>query len=114
MITTDELAQNLANYYINAPYKEHAINHILIEMNCLHQAGSKERLSYDVKYAIVQLLQMYLIRDTRSFNAFQQLKPTLLKKLEDCNDTKKKNKVSVVATCFKELRFFIQPFLHSS
>lgn len=109
MITTGEVAQNLANYFINAPYKEHALNHILIEMNCLHQAGSKETLSYDVKYAIVQLLQMYVIRDTGSFNAFQQLKPTLLKKLEARNNTKKKNKVSAVATYFKELKW-INPF----
>jgi len=80
-MTTDEFARNLAKYFITAPHKEHALNHMLIEINSLRYGDSKQALQFDIKAAIVQLVEMNIARDAKSLSAFQLLKPTLLQKL---------------------------------
>jgi hypothetical protein len=106
MITTDEFAQNLANYFVNATYKEHAINHIIIEINSVHYRVSKQPLQFNIKAAIVQLIEIKIANDARCLNVFQQLKPTLLKKLRQHDNYKAKDaKMSTLASYAKKFEW---------
>src|SRR5438874_547529 len=103
MITTDEFARNLANYFINAAYKEHAINHIIIEINSLRYGASKQSLQLSVKAAIVQLIEMNIANDAKCLTIFRQLKPILLKKLRQQDNYKAKDaKMSTLASYAKK------------
>ena len=82
MATTVEIAQRLAAHFIKASYKEHAVRHIFIEINCLSYQKSKQPLEDDLKIAIVELIEYY-INDSRCQKIFQQYKPSLLRKLKE-------------------------------
>lgn len=82
MATTIEIAQRLAAHFIKASYKEHAVRHIFIEINCLTYQKSKQRLEDDVKIVIVELIESY-INDPHCQKIFQQYKPSLLKRLKE-------------------------------
>lgn len=82
MATTVEIAQRLAAHFIKASYKEHAVRHIIIEINCLSYQKSKQPLEDDMKIAIVELIEYY-INDSSCKKVFQQYKPSLLKKLNE-------------------------------
>jgi len=106
MITTDEFARNLAKYFINAPYKEHALNHMLIEINSLHYGDSKQALQFEIKAAIVQLVEMNIARDAKSLSAFQLLKPTLLQKLQKHSKNKpKEDKANALGSYLKQFKW---------
>jgi hypothetical protein len=81
MSTTIEIAENLARHFIKATYKEHAINYINIEINSLYYPQSKQPLTYDIKAAIVELIERNIAHDPKCLKTFQQYKPVLLKKL---------------------------------
>jgi dTDP-D-glucose 4,6-dehydratase len=80
MLTTVEVAQQLSEHFLKATYKEHAANHILIEINSLCYTESKQPLEFVMKAAIIQLIEEHL-SDTKYLKTFQQYKPSLLKKL---------------------------------
>jgi len=106
MITTEELAQNLAKYFINAPYKEHAANHIIIEINSLYYGESKQSLQFDTKAAIVELIETNIAKDAKCLNTFQILKPTLLHKLQERRKNKpKENKVNAPGSHLKQFKW---------
>jgi hypothetical protein len=98
-MTTEDFARNLAKYFMNAPNKERALNHILIEINCLQNGESK-------KAAIVQLIEIHVAKDVRCLNAFQLLKPTLLLKLKEHSKNKlKEDKVRPLGSYLKQFKW---------
>jgi hypothetical protein len=106
MITTDEFARNLAKHFINAPYKEHALNHMLIEISCLRYGDSKQALRFGIKAAIVQLVEINIARDAKSLSAFQLLKPSLLQKLQKHSKNKlKEDKANAPDSSLKQFKW---------
>jgi hypothetical protein len=105
MITTDEFARNLAKYFINAPYKEHALNHMLIEINSLRYGASKQTLQFGIKAAIVQLVEINIARDAKSLSAFQLLKPSLLQKLQKHSNKPKEDKANALGSYLKQFKW---------
>jgi hypothetical protein len=106
MTTVEEFARNLAKYLMNAPCKEHAVNHILIELNSLHYGESKQLLQFDTKAAIVELIEINIAKDAKCLNAFQILKPTLLKKLQGQSKNKpKEDKANALSSYLKQFKW---------
>jgi hypothetical protein len=105
-MTSEDFARNLAKYFMNAPNKERALNHILIEIDCLQYVESKQCLQFDTKAAIVQLIEIHVAKDVRCLNAFQLLKPTLLLKLQENRKNKlKEDKVRPVGSYLKQFKW---------
>jgi len=81
MLTTIEVAQKLSEHFIKATYKEHAINHITIELNSLCYQESKQPLDFTMKAAIIQLIEENLTYNAKCLKSFQEKKPSLFEKL---------------------------------
>jgi hypothetical protein len=91
MLTTVEVAQKLSEHFIKARYKEHAVNHIVIELNSLCYHESKLPVEFTMKAAIIQLIEENLSHNEKCLRNFQLYKSSVLEKLNGEIYQQKKN-----------------------
>jgi hypothetical protein len=95
----NKIANDLAKCYVQAKYKNYAINQIVFEINFLSDPKSREPLDYSAKAAILKQIheliagqKTFQMRDGEEivpeFNditVFFEKKNTILKQLKICN-----------------------------
>jgi hypothetical protein len=81
MITPNEVAQKLAAHFVKANYKEHAVRHIIIEINSLYYKQSMLPVDLEMKRAIIELVEYNLSYDEKCLKIFRQHKSRLLQQL---------------------------------
>ena len=81
MVTLSQVADNLSKAFIKAPSKKHAAQKIILEINSLRFAESKELIDKDVKQAIIYIIEIKLQDEAASLIQFQKLKPFILQRI---------------------------------
>jgi hypothetical protein len=99
MATYNKIANDLAKSYVQAKYKNYAINQIIFEINFLSDPQSKEPLDYSAKAAILKQIHDLIagqktfqlqddeeiIPEFNDITVFFQKKNAILKQLKVCN-----------------------------
>jgi hypothetical protein len=105
MPTLIEIANRLAGSFVQARNKKRAVNHIVIEINCLRYAYSKKPIEYSVKAALINVIKYKLPTQSPDASLFFKMEPLILEKLDTNNDLKKiKSKINFLLSFIKAPR----------
>jgi hypothetical protein len=99
MVSYSKIANDLAKSYVQAKYKNYAINQIVFEINFLSDPKSKEPLDYSAKAAILRQIHELIagqktfelqdgeeiVPEFKDLTVFFQKKSAILEQLKICN-----------------------------
>ncbi|HEY6975414.1 MAG TPA: hypothetical protein VH396_03940 [Chitinophagaceae bacterium] len=97
MPTLIQIANELAVSFAQTQNKQHAANHLIIEINSLKYRHSKKLIEYNVKAAILYVIKCRLPGHSKESILFSKAEDYILKKLDTNNESKTSNNLNVAS-----------------